>query len=79
VKTVPIRKAKLSALIAAAEQGQPILLSHHGQACAKIVPEADGGRLYPMEKPNLADYLLAMPEPLEAERNGTPLRDIDFA
>lgn len=44
-----------------------------------IVPLADGARLYPLEMPNLASHLLALPEALEAERDTTPLRGIDFA
>jgi hypothetical protein len=43
-----------------------------------IVPVADGARLYPLEMPNLANYLLALPEPFEVERDTTPLRGIDF-
>ena len=44
-----------------------------------IVPVADGARLYPLEAPNLANYLLASPEPLETERDTMPLRGTDFA
>jgi antitoxin (DNA-binding transcriptional repressor) of toxin-antitoxin stability system len=65
-------------LIAAAEKGRPTLVSRHGQPCAMIVSVADGARLYPMEMPNLANYLLALPELLETERDTTPLRGIDF-
>jgi antitoxin Phd len=72
-------KASFSALIAAAEKGRPTLISRHGQPCAMIVPVADGARLYPLEMPNLANYLLALPDPLEIERDITPLRGIDFA
>ncbi|MFM9968641.1 MAG: type II toxin-antitoxin system Phd/YefM family antitoxin [Burkholderiales bacterium] len=72
-------KASFSALVAAAEKGRPTLVSRHGQPCAMIVSVADGARLYPLEMPNLASYLLAMPEPLEIERDTTPLRGIDFA
>ena len=43
-----------------------------------IVPVADGARLYPLDMPNLASYLLALPEPFETERDSTPLRGIDF-
>lgn len=43
-----------------------------------IVPIADGARLDPLEMPNLANYLLALPEPFETERDTTPLRGIDF-
>ena len=43
-----------------------------------IVSVADGARLYPLEMPNLASYLLALPEPLETERDTTPLRGMAF-
>ena len=43
-----------------------------------IVSVADGARLYPLEMPNLANYLLDLPEPLETERDTTPLRGVDF-
>ncbi len=77
---VQIREAKasFSALVAAAENGRPTLVSRHGQPCAMIVPVADGARLYPLEMPNLANHLLAMPAPLETERDLTPLRGMDF-
>jgi prevent-host-death family protein len=80
METVQIREAKasFSALVAAAERGQPTLVSRHGHPCAMIVPVADGARLYPTEMPNLANYLLAMPEPLVIQRDATPLRGVDF-
>lgn len=71
-------KASFSALVAAAEKGRPTLVSRHGQPCAMIVSVADGARLYPLEMPNLANYLLSLPAPLETERDTTPLRGIDF-
>lgn len=71
-------KASFSAVIAAAEKGRPTLVSRHGQPCAMIVSVADGARLYPLEMPNLASYLLALPGPLETERDTTPLRGMDF-
>ncbi len=71
-------KANFSALVAAAEKGHPTLISRHGQPCAMMVPVADGARLYPLEMPNLANYLLALPEPFETERDTTPLQGIDF-
>lgn len=76
--TVQIRdaKASFSALVAAAEQGRPTLVSRHGQPCAMIVPVADGARLYPLDMPNLANYLLALPEALDTQRDTTPLRGI---
>jgi antitoxin Phd len=72
-------KASFSALVLAAEKGRPTLISRHGQPCAMIVSVADGARLYPLEMPNLANYLLDLPESLETERDTTPLRGVDFA
>jgi prevent-host-death family protein len=81
VDIVQIREAKagFSALVTAAENGRPTLVSRYGRPCAMIVPVADGARLYPLEMPNLANYLLALPESIETERDTTPLRGIDFA
>ena len=81
MEIVQIREAKasFSALVAAAERGQPTVVSRHGQPCAMIVPIADGARLYPLDMPNLANYLLALPEPLVTQRDATPLRGVDFA
>lgn len=80
METIQIREAKasFSALVAAAEKGQPTLVSRHGQPCAMIVSIADGARLYPLDVPNLASYLLSLPEPLETERDATSLRGMDF-
>lgn len=84
METLQIREAKasFSALVAAAEKGRPTLVSRHGQPCAMIVPVADGARLYPLDMPNLANYLLALPEPFamdfETERDTTSLRCVDF-
>lgn len=81
METLQIREAKasFSALVAAAEKGRPTLVSRHGRPCAMIVPVADGARLYPLETPNFANYLLTIPEPLETGRDTTPLRGVDFA
>ncbi len=80
MQTLQIRDAKagFSAMVAAAEKGRPTLVSRHGQPCAMLVPVAAGAKLYPLEMPNLANYLLTMPEPLVTERDTTPLRGIDF-
>ena len=80
MEIVQIREAKasFSALVAAAEKGQPTVVSRHGQPCAMIVPIADGARIYPLEMPSLADYLLALSESLVIQRDVTPLRGVDF-
>ena len=81
MKILQIREAKasFSALVAAAEKGRPTLISRHGLPCAMIVSVADGARLYPLEMPNLANFLLGLPEPLMTEPYTTPLRGVDFA
>jgi hypothetical protein len=43
-----------------------------------VVPVEAGQRLYPIDVPSLAEYLIGMPEALETERDTTPLRDIDL-
>jgi len=76
METVSIRKARasFSALVAGAEKGRPTLVTRHGQPCAMIVPVADGARLYPLEMPNLANYLMALPAPLATDRDPRPMR-----
>lgn len=80
MQVVQIRDAKagLSALVAAAEGGQPTTISRHGKPCAMVVPFEDGQRLYAAVKPGLASYLLSRPEPLETERDPTPLRVLEL-
>ena len=78
--SVQIREAKatFSALIAAAEQGRPTLITRHGQPSAMIVPVAAGQRLYPLAKPSFAEFLMSFPESIETERDTIPLRDIEL-
>lgn len=82
MNTLQIREAKasLSAVIAAAEQGQPTLITRHGRPSAMVVPVEQGRRLYPEGTPSFADYLLSMPAGLnfQIERDATPLRDVDW-
>jgi len=69
METVNMSEARacFSALVAAAEKGQPTLVSRLGKPCAMIVPVADRARLYPLEQPNFADYLLSLPESFRVE------------
>lgn len=60
-------RACFSALVAAAEKGRPTLVGRHGKPCAMVVPVADRARLYPVEQPNFADYLLPLPESCRLE------------
>lgn len=80
METLQIRdaKANLSAVIASAERGHPTVITRHGHPTAMVVPIEAGRRLYPMDASSIAAHLLAMPGPLETERDSTPLRDIDL-
>ncbi len=71
-------KAKFSALIEAAERGQPTTITRHGKPAAVLVPVADARRLYPEDRPSLVDLLLAFPGGVDFERDRTPLREIDL-
>jgi prevent-host-death family protein len=63
VDTVPIRDAKVrfSALVEAAEHGQPTAITRHGRPAAVLVPVEDAMRLYPQGAPSSADLLLSFP------------------
>lgn len=71
-------KAELSALIAAAERGEPTTITKHGKPAAVLVPVADARKLYPQSKPDFVEHLLAFPGGIEFERDETPVRDIDL-
>ena len=44
-----------------------------------VVPVEAGRQLYPIDTPDLASYLLAMPEALPAvDRDTTPLREVEL-
>ncbi len=70
-------KASLSALIEAAERGEPTTITRHGKPAAVLVPIEDAERLYPPTGGSFADLLFAFPGMDEVERDQTPLRDVD--
>ena len=69
-------KARLSAVVTVAEQGRPTVITRHGHPCAMVVSIEMGRRLYLLEIPNFAAYLLTIPEALETERDTTDLPDV---
>ncbi len=71
-------KAKFSALVEAAERGEPTTITRHGRPAAVVVPVEDARRLYPENRPSLVDLLLSFPGGIEVERDQTPLREIDL-
>ena len=80
MKTVQVREAKaaLSALLAAAERGEPTTITRHGKAAAVLVPVEDARRIYPDEKSDFAAFLLSFPGGIDAARDQSPMRDIDL-
>lgn len=80
MKTIQLRDAKaiLSALVDAAEKGEPTLITRHGRAAAMLVPVDMAGRLGASDRPSFADFLLSIPAGIEVERDATPLRPIDL-
>jgi len=71
-------KAKFSALVEAAERGQPTTITRHGRPAAVVVPVEDARRLYPENRPSLVDLLLSFPGDIEFERDETSLREVDL-
>ena len=69
MRTLHLREAKttFSAIVEAAEHGQPTIVTKHGRPAAMIVPFEDGRRIYPADWPSFADLLLSIPPELEIE------------
>jgi prevent-host-death family protein len=80
MRTVQVREAKagLSALVQAAERGEPTTITKHGRPIAMVVPIDEARKLYPETQPNFGEYLLAFPGGIEFERNPSPSREVDL-
>jgi prevent-host-death family protein len=80
MKTMQVREAKagFSALIEAAERGEPTTITKHGRPAAVIVPVEAANKMYPAKKKNFGAFLLEYPGGIELERNPSPSRDIDL-
>ncbi|TIS61177.1 MAG: type II toxin-antitoxin system Phd/YefM family antitoxin [Mesorhizobium sp.] len=74
-----LAKAGLSAIVDAAGNGEPTIITRHGKPTAMVVPVDEGRKLYPQgSQKNFADLLLRYPGGIEFERNEAPSRDIEF-
>ena len=80
MKTVQLRdaKARFSALVEAAERGEPTLVTKHGRPAAAVIPVADAKRLYPRDRPSFATLLTSIPAEIEFERPVDSVRDLDL-
>lgn len=71
-------KASLSAVVQAAERGEATTITKHGRPAAVVVSVADARRLFPEDRPNFADLLMAVPDAIQVDRDPTPPRDVDL-
>ncbi|TIN30481.1 MAG: type II toxin-antitoxin system Phd/YefM family antitoxin [Mesorhizobium sp.] len=80
MKTMQVREAKagFSALVEAAEAGEPTIITKHGKPAAAVVSVEDLQKLYPAKRRNFGEFLLTYPGGIELERNESPSRDIDL-
>lgn len=80
MRTIQLRdaKANLSALVDAAEKGEPTVITRHGRAAAVLVPVDMAERLGAPDRPSFADFLLSIPAATDFDRDATPLRHADL-
>jgi antitoxin Phd len=80
MKTLQLREAKaqFSALVDAAEKGEPTMVTKHGRPAAMVVPIDHARKLYPENKPGFAELLLSMPHAIPFERDDVPPRVVEF-
>jgi prevent-host-death family protein len=78
MKTMQLRevKAKLSAVVEAAENGETTIVTKNGRPAARIGP-IEPAAVHP-NKPNFADWLLSMPHDIPIRRNRSRSRSVKF-
>ena len=80
MRTLRLRDAKagFSAVVEAAERGEPTTITKHGRPAAVVMPIKDARRLYPSDRPSFAALLMGIPHAVETERDPSPLREADL-
>jgi prevent-host-death family protein len=80
MKTLQLREAKasLSAVVEAAERGEATTITKHGKPAAVVVPVSDARKLYGEKRPSFASLLMQIPEPIDVERDQTPMREFEW-
>ncbi|MER9892029.1 type II toxin-antitoxin system prevent-host-death family antitoxin [Mesorhizobium sp. M0119] len=81
MKTMQLREAKasLSALVEAAENGEPTVITKHGEPAAMVGPIDEGRKLHPKNsQKDFVDFLLQYPGGMELERNESPSREAEL-
>jgi prevent-host-death family protein len=79
MNTINLRdaKANLSAVIEAAERGEPTTITKHGRPAAVVVPVEAASTLLKACRPSFASLLMSIPS-ADFERDRTPVRDIEL-
>jgi prevent-host-death family protein len=71
-------KSALSAVVEAAERGEPTTITKHGRPAAVVVPVATARALLEQpQRPSFASLLMSIPSS-DFERDETPVRDLDL-
>lgn len=80
MRTVQLReaKARLSALVQAAENGETTIVTKNGRPAARIVPFETAPSDDTKKKPSFADWLLSMPHDIPIRRNRSRARSVKF-
>lgn len=80
MRTIQVRDAKagFSALVEAAERGEPTTITRHGRPAAVLVSVEDARRLFPESEDRFADLLLSFPGGMVFERDDSPMRAVDL-
>lgn len=77
VNTLQLREAKatLSAVVDAAERGEPTTITRHGRPVAVVMPVGDAQRAYRESRPSFASLLMSIPFDLDLTRDPSPARE----
>jgi antitoxin Phd len=70
-------KARLSALVQAAEKGEETILTKNGRPAAKIVPVKQEDAVL-IDKPSFAELLMSIPHDIPIRRNRSRARRVKF-
>lgn len=79
MKTMQLReaKAKLSAVVEAAENGETTIVTKNGRPAARIGPVEEQADVQP-NKRSFADWLMSMPHDIPIRRNRSRARSVKF-
>lgn len=84
MKTMQLReaKAKLSAVVEAAANGEATTITRHGERVAMVIPIAKGDELYSADSNRaFIEHLMAFPDAgidFDEIRGQFPVKDVDF-